>query len=137
VAHAEFLRREGGNDLAVEQIKVDWRKLDLSQAERVMLEYCEKLTLTPSNMTRQDTDRLREAGWTDRDILDITQICAYFNYRDRMADALGVEIDEITIERAREGAARAAEQARLQGDTLPEDPWDVRNMGGGSVAKIK
>ncbi len=121
----------------MEQIKADWRKLDLSPAERAMLEFCEKLTLTPSSMTRQDTDRLREEGWTDRDILDITQICAYFNYRDRMADALGVEIDEITIESAREGAARAAEQARAQGDMLPEDPWGVRNIGGGSVAKVK
>ncbi len=73
-----------------------------------------------------------EEGWTDRDILDITQICAYFNFRDRMADALGVEIDETTIERAREGAACAAEQARVQGRFLPEDPWGVRNMGGGS-----
>ncbi len=49
-----------------------------------------------------------------------------------MADALGVEIDETTIERAREGAACAAEQARVQGRFLPEDPWGVRNMGGGS-----
>jgi len=73
----------------VEQIKADWRKLDLSPAERVMIEYCEKLTLTPSNITRQDTERLREEGWTDRDILDITQICVYFNYRDRMTDDLG------------------------------------------------
>lgn len=88
-------------------------------------------------MTPQDTDCLREEGWTDRDILDITQICAYFNYRDRMANAQGVEIDDITIERAREGAARAAEQARLQGDTLPEDPWGVRNVGGGSLAERK
>ncbi len=60
MAHAEFLRREGGDDLAVEQIKADWRKLDLSPSERAMLEFCEKLTLTPSSMTRQDTDRLRE-----------------------------------------------------------------------------
>ncbi len=121
----------------MEQIKADWRKLDLSPAERAMLEFCEKLTLTPSSMTRQDTDRLREEGWTDRDILDITQVCAYFNYRDRMADALGVEIDEITIERARDGAARAAEKARSQGRSLPDDPWGVRNMSGGSVAKVK
>ena len=49
-----------------------------------------------------------------------------------MADALGVAIDETTIERAREGAARAAEQARVQGNMLPEEPWGVRNMGGGS-----
>ena len=51
----------------MEQIKADWRKLDLSPAERAMLEFCEKLTLTPSSMTRQDTDRLREEGWTDRE----------------------------------------------------------------------
>ena len=65
-----------------------------------MLEFCEKLTLAPSTMSREDTQRLRDAGWTDRDILDITQVCAYFNYRDRIADALGVQIDSVTIERA-------------------------------------
>lgn len=79
----------------------------------------------------------REGGWTDRDILDITRICAYFNYRDRMADALGVEIDEITIERVRDGVARAAEKARSQGRLLPGDPWGVRDAGGGSVTKNK
>lgn len=78
-----------------------------------------------------------EEGWTDRDILDITRVCAYFNCRDRMADALGVEIDEITIERARDGAARAAEKARSQGRFLPDDPWGVRDAGGGSVGKNK
>ena len=78
-----------------------------------------------------------QEGWTDRDILDITQICAYVNYRDRMADALGVEIDEITIERARECAARAVEKARSQGRSLPDDPWGVRDAGGGSVGKNK
>ncbi len=54
-----------------------------------------------------------------------------------MTDALGIEIDEITIERARDGAARAAEKARSQGRSLPDDPWGVRNMSGGSVAKVK
>jgi len=126
VAHAEFLRREGTDDLVVEQIKDDWRKLDLSVGERAMLEFCEKLTLAPSTMSREDTDRLREAGWTDRDILDITQVCAYFNYRDRIADALGVQIDSITIERANEGAKRAAVAAEESGEALPGDPWDVR-----------
>jgi hypothetical protein len=126
VAHAEFLRREGTDDLAVEQIKDDWRKLDLLESERAMLEFCEKLTLAPNTMTREDTDRLRDAGWTDRDILDITQICAYFNYRDRIADALGVQMDSITIERANEGAKRAAATADERGKPLPADPWDVR-----------
>lgn len=126
MAHAEFLRREGTDDLVVEQIKDDWRKLDLSDGERAMLEFCEKLTLTPSNMSRSDTDRLRDVGWTDRDILDITQVCAYFNYRDRVADALGVQIDSAIIERANEGAKRAAAIAEENGKSLPPDPWDVR-----------
>ena len=91
-----------------------------------MLEFCEKLTLAPSTMSREDTQRLRDAGWTDRDILDITQVCAYFNYRDRIADALGVQIDSVTIERANEGAKRAAVIAEENGKSLPADPWDVR-----------
>lgn len=126
VAHAESLRGEGADDLAVERIKDDWRELDLTPGERAMLEFCEKLTLSPSAMSREDVERLRSAGWTDRDILDITQICAYFNYRDRLADALGVQIDAVVIERANEGAKRAAAQAVERGETLPADPWDVR-----------
>ncbi len=54
-----------------------------------------------------------------------------------MTDALGIEIDEITIEQARDGAACAAEKARSQGRLLPDDPWGVRTMSGGSVAKVK
>ncbi len=54
-----------------------------------------------------------------------------------MTDALGIEIDEITIERARDGAARAAEKARSQGRFLPDDPWGVRDVGGGPVGKKK
>ena len=126
MAHAEFLRREGTDDLVVEQIKDDWHELELSEGERAMLEFCEKLTLAPSTMSREDTQRLRDAGWTDRDILDITQVCAYFNYRDRIADALGVQIDSVTIERANEGAKRAAVIAEESGKSLPPDPWDVR-----------
>ena len=53
-----------------------------------MLEYVEKLTLTPSQMTEEDIQKLQKAGWTDRDILDICQVAAYFNYRVRMADGL-------------------------------------------------
>ncbi len=43
-----------------------------------------------------------------------------------MADALGVEIDDVTLERVQEGAARAEAQARAQGIALPVDPWGVR-----------
>ncbi len=59
-----------------------------------MLEWAEKLTHSPATMTQEDLQKLREVGWTDRDILDIVLVSAYYNFRCRMADALGVELDE-------------------------------------------
>ncbi len=45
-------------------------------------------------MTREDVETLRAAGWDDRAIHDATQVCAYFNYINRIADALGVEMED-------------------------------------------
>ncbi|MEE8076786.1 MAG: peroxidase-related enzyme [Candidatus Binatia bacterium] len=123
MSHAEFLRKEGGDDLAAEQIKVDWRQANLTDAERAMLEYVEKLTLTPSSMKKEDVQKLRDAGWTDRDILDICQVAAYFNYRVRMADGLGVDLDEAYNQSAQSSRERAREEARKLGKELPPDRW--------------
>jgi uncharacterized peroxidase-related enzyme len=126
VAHAEFLRQEGGDDLSAEQIKDDWRTVELTQAEYSMLEFAEKLTLTPSNMREDDVQKLRNVGWTDRDILDIVHVCAYFNFRVRVVDGLGLEVADWQIERARAGAQRAARLAEERGVAMPSDPWKVR-----------
>lgn len=56
-----------------------------------MLEFAEKCTLHPSEMTPLDLQRLRDCGFCDEDILDIVHITAYFNYINRVADALGVD----------------------------------------------
>jgi len=56
-----------------------------------MLEYAEKLTLTPSAWPK-GVQKLRDVGWTDRDILDIVHVCAYFNFRVRVVDGLGLEL---------------------------------------------
>ena len=53
--------------------------------------YAEKLTLNPTQMTEADVITLRDAGLDDRAIHDATQVIAYFNYINRIADALGVE----------------------------------------------
>ncbi|MBZ0285560.1 MAG: hypothetical protein K8L97_32820 [Anaerolineae bacterium] len=53
--------------------------------------YAEKLTLNPREMTAADIEILRAAGLDDRAIHDATQVIAYFNYINRIADALGVE----------------------------------------------
>ena len=55
-----------------------------------MLDYTAKLTRTPGDMTRQDVEALREAGFDDRAILQINLIASYFNYINRVADGLGV-----------------------------------------------
>ena len=59
-----------------------------------MLEWAEKLTITPSAMTQDDIQKLRKVGWTDRDILDIAHVSAYFNYRVRMVDGLGLKVSD-------------------------------------------
>ena len=110
----------------MEQVKDDWRKMELSKAEYAMLEFAEKLTLTPSNMRQADLQKLRDAGWTDRDILDIVHVCAYFNFRVRVVDGLGLEVADWQIQRARAGAAHAAKLAEERGVAMPLDPWNVR-----------
>jgi uncharacterized peroxidase-related enzyme len=59
-----------------------------------MLDYAAKLTLTPSAVTRDDVQALREAGFDDRAILDMAQITAYFAFVNRLADGLGVTMEE-------------------------------------------
>ncbi len=100
--------------------------MELSEAEYAMLEFAEKLTLTPSNMREADVQKLRDAGWSDRDVLDIVHVCAYFNFRVRVVDGLGLEVADWQIERARAGAARAAKSAEERGIAMPRDRWNVR-----------
>lgn len=58
-----------------------------------MLAYVEKLTRTPGQITKQDVDVLREAGFSDRDILDICTVASYYAYANRIANGLGVETE--------------------------------------------
>ncbi len=58
-----------------------------------MLDYAVKLTLTPGEMGEGDVERLREVGFDQVAIIDICQVVSYFNYVNRMADGLGVELE--------------------------------------------
>lgn len=66
----------------------------LAPAERAMLEYARKLTLTPRDMTAADVAALRAHGLDDRAIHDVCAIVAYFAFVNRVADGLGVELEE-------------------------------------------
>jgi uncharacterized peroxidase-related enzyme len=78
----------------VNQLVKDWRKADLSEKQIAMLTYSEKLTLTPSKMIRQDVEALKAVGFSEKDILDINQIVCYFAYVNRIADGLGVPLED-------------------------------------------
>ena len=58
-----------------------------------MLIYAEKLTVEPWNMVETDISHLRDAGFSDRDILDINQVASYYAYVNRTADGLGVGLE--------------------------------------------
>jgi uncharacterized peroxidase-related enzyme len=59
-----------------------------------MLSFAVKLTNEPRNMEITDINKLREVGFSDRDILDIVEVTAYYAYVNRLADGLGVTIED-------------------------------------------
>jgi len=84
---------DGDYDLVM-KIAHDYRNAGLDAKDAAMLEYAEKVTLHPSQVNEKDVERLRQVGWSDRDILDIAAVTSYRNFITRMADALGVELTE-------------------------------------------
>jgi uncharacterized peroxidase-related enzyme len=81
------------DDGLTEAIKKDFRSAPISGQDRVMLEYVEKVTKDATRVGKDDHEGLRAAGFDDRGILQITLIAAWFNYINRVADALGVARD--------------------------------------------
>ena len=71
----------------------DYRTAELSAADRAMLDFAVKLTETPAAMTRADVAALRDHGFDDTAIHDIVQIAALFNYYDRLADGMGIDLE--------------------------------------------
>ncbi|MCH9674440.1 MAG: peroxidase-related enzyme [Gammaproteobacteria bacterium] len=65
--------------------------------ELALLEYARKLTADIGNMRREDIEHLREAGADDGEILEVNQVCAYFNYSNRVLNGLGVTTEGDTI----------------------------------------
>jgi alkylhydroperoxidase family enzyme len=99
----------GANEL-VAAVKRDWRKAALSEADRTMLAYAEKLTMNPSAMTKEDLHGLRR-HFTEEQVYDVVLIASLFNFIDRIADAFGVDLDAFTKQMA---------SASPEGEALPE-----------------
>jgi uncharacterized peroxidase-related enzyme len=83
------------DDGLIEALRADYRTAPITEQERVMLDYVVKLTKDATKCSPKDHEALRAVGFDDRGILQITLIASWFNYINRVADALGVGRDEL------------------------------------------
>jgi len=79
----------------VAALRKDFRSAPISEQDKVMLEYVVKLTKDATQCSPGDHEKLRAVGFDDKGILQITLIASWFNYINRVADALGVGRDGI------------------------------------------
>lgn len=89
-SHAEFLRRVTLDEDLIAALREDYRTAPITEADRVMLDYVVQLTKDAVKITPKHHHRLHEVGFDDTAILQITLIASWFNYINRVADALGV-----------------------------------------------
>jgi uncharacterized peroxidase-related enzyme len=77
----------------VRALQEDYRTAPISEQELAMLDFVAQITKDATGISPKDHDRLRTVGFDDRGILQITLIASWFNYINRVADALGVGRD--------------------------------------------
>lgn len=106
-AHAHDLRAEVDPasspelaDALVDGIARDWRTANLSAPDRALAAFAAYLTSSPADLRREHVDALRAVGFDDIAIHDATQIVGYFNYINRVAEALGVDLEPKAFVRA-------------------------------------
>lgn len=92
--HGEALARESGDASLAEAVASGkFEKLD--PRVRVLCQYAVGLTRAPSAIREDDLGALRAEGFDDRAIVDANQVVAYFNYVNRIAHGLGVELEAV------------------------------------------
>ena len=78
------------DDDLIAALREDYKSAPITEAERVMLDYVVQLTKDAVKITPEYHERMRAVGFDDKAILQITLIASWFNYINRVADALGV-----------------------------------------------
>lgn len=77
----------------MEAISRDYREADIGDEDRSMLDFAAKLTVAPQSMEVADIDDLRLHGFDDLGIHDIVVVTSYYAFVNRVADGLGVELE--------------------------------------------
>jgi uncharacterized peroxidase-related enzyme len=90
-SHEKDLRSAVESDEQRQAIQDDYRAAGLPAREVALLAYAVKLTKDPRAADRADIDALREAGFTNEQLVDAVQCIGYFNFINRVLDGLGVD----------------------------------------------
>jgi len=90
VAHGAILRIRAKNPLIADQIAVNYRKSDISERQRVMLDFAAKVCKQAEEVSEEDYQLLREHGFTEDDIWDIGAITAFFGLSNRMVNMASI-----------------------------------------------
>jgi uncharacterized peroxidase-related enzyme len=92
--HGPRLAKALGDESLARAVARDYREANLTARDRVMLDAAVALTCEPSERKSEDVERLREYGFDDAAILALVEIAAYYNFVNRIASALGVELED-------------------------------------------
>ncbi|MBI5057466.1 MAG: hypothetical protein HZB61_12710 [Nitrospirae bacterium] len=90
-SHEQDLLDEVHDQEKVIRIQEDYTQVDFDPATKTLLDYAAKLTLNIKGMSNGDIDSLRSKGFSDEAILDAVHLISYFNFSNRVLDALGAE----------------------------------------------
>lgn len=90
VAHGAILRIYAKNPLVADQVAANYRKADISERQKTMLEFALKVALRSSELVEDDYAKVRAHGFSEEDIWDIGAIAAFFALSNRMADLISM-----------------------------------------------
>lgn len=93
--HTAAVRRLTGDEHLDFEFATNWPQYDLDDATRALLGYATTLTEAPSMVDEAEIGKLREAGWSEKAIWEITALVSYFNFTGRLEAASGLPPDEI------------------------------------------
>ena len=86
VAHGAILRIRAKNPLLADQVAINYRKADITDRQKAMLDFALKVSLSAHAVSEADLAELKRHGFTDDDVWDITAIAAFFALSNRMAN---------------------------------------------------
>ena len=93
VAHGAAVRQLSNDPILGEMLVMNYRVAPLDARQRAMLDFAAKMTTASATIEEADRQGLRDVGFSDRDILDITEVVGYYAYVNRIADGLGVPLE--------------------------------------------